>query len=546
MTKFVFVTGGVVSSLGKGIAAASLAAILESRGLSVTIIKMDPYINVDPGTMSPFQHGEVFVTEDGAETDLDLGHYERFITPKMHKANNFTTGQIYQNVLRKERRGEYLGKTVQVIPHITNEIQNFIIRGAHAAGDPDIAIVEIGGTVGDIESLPFLEAVRQMSLRLGANNSCFIHLTLVPYIPSAGELKTKPTQHSVGELRKIGILPNVLLCRADRKIPEDEKSKISLFANVPINAVISVWDVDTIYKVPMMLHKQGLDAIVCKTLDINPKPADLSAWEEVVEKLENPKDVVKVAMIGKYDLADSYKSLNEALIHAGIHTGHKVKTTFIEAEELEKKGTDCLKEMDAILVPGGFGKRGTEGKILAIQYARENNVPYLGICLGMQLSVIEFARHVCGLGGANSTEFQPDTPHPVVALITEWQDRTGKKEVRTEDSDLGGTMRLGKQEVPVKAGTKAHDIYGDVVAERHRHRYEVNNSYCDQFEKNGLVIAARTQGENLPEIVELPQNDFFVGVQFHPEFTSSPRFGHKLFNAFIRSAAKYRDEHHKE
>ncbi len=546
MTKYVFVTGGVVSSLGKGIAAASLAAILESRGLSVTIIKMDPYINVDPGTMSPFQHGEVFVTEDGAETDLDLGHYERFITPKMHKANNFTTGQIYRNVLRKERRGEYLGKTVQVIPHITNEIQNFIARGAHAAGDPDIAIVEIGGTVGDIESLPFLEAVRQMSLRLGYQNSCFIHLTLVPYIASAGELKTKPTQHSVGELRKIGIFPNVLLCRADRKIPEDEVAKISLFANVPSDAVISVWDVDTIYKVPMMLHKQGLDDIVCRALGLNPKPADLTPWEEVVHKLENPKDIVKVAMIGKYDLADSYKSLNEALIHAGIHTGHKVKTKFIEAEEIEQNGIDCLKEMDAVLVPGGFGKRGTEGKIKAIQYARENNVPYLGICLGMQLAVIEFARHVCGLGGANSTEFQSDTPNPVVALITEWQDHSGKKEVRDESSDLGGTMRLGKQEVPVKQGTKAHDIYGDVVAERHRHRYEVNNSYCDRFEKAGLVISARTTGENLPEIIELPKNDFFVGVQFHPEFTSSPRFGHKLFNAFISSAAKYRDEHRKE
>ena len=546
MTKYVFVTGGVVSSLGKGIAAASLAAILESRGLKVTIIKMDPYINVDPGTMSPFQHGEVFVTEDGAETDLDLGHYERFITPKMHKANNFTTGQIYRNVLRKERRGEYLGKTVQVIPHITNEIQDFIARGAHAAGDPDIALVEIGGTVGDIESLPFLEAVRQLSLRAGRNNTCFIHLTLVPYIASAGELKTKPTQHSVGELRKIGISPNVLLCRADRKIPDDERAKISLFANVPMDAVISVWDVDTIYKVPMMLHEQGLDEIVCRCLDLNPKPADLSAWEKVVDRLEHPKDTVKLAMIGKYDLKDSYKSLNEALIHAGIHTGHHVDVTFIEAEILEKEGTDCLKGMDAILVPGGFGKRGTEGKIKAIEYARKNDIPYLGICLGMQLAVIEFARHVCGLGGANSTELDPETPHPVVALITEWKDHTGVIEKRDEDSDLGGTMRLGKQEVPVKPGTKAHDIYGDVVAERHRHRYEVNNSYCDQFEKNGLVIAARTRGENLPEIVELPQNDFFVGVQFHPEFTSSPRFGHKLFNAFIRSAAKYRDEHHKE
>lgn len=540
MTKYVFVTGGVVSSLGKGIAAASLAAILESRGLTVTIIKMDPYINVDPGTMSPFQHGEVFVTEDGAETDLDLGHYERFITPKMHKANNFTTGQIYQNVLRKERRGEYLGKTVQVIPHITNEIQNYIARGAHAAGDPDIALVEIGGTVGDIESLPFLEAVRQMSLRAGRDNTCFIHLTLVPYIKSAGELKTKPTQHSVGELRKIGISPNVLLCRADRKIPDEERAKISLFANVPMDGVISVWDADTIYKVPMMLHEQGLDDIVLKTLDLKAPPADLSAWKEVVRRLENPTDEVRVAMIGKYDLADSYKSLNEALTHAGIHTGHKVRVTFIESEEIEEKGTDMLKEFDAILVPGGFGKRGTEGKISAIEYARKNDIPFLGICLGMQLSVIEFARHACGLGGANSTEFDQETPHPVVALVTEWRDHSGKVEVRDEQSDLGGTMRLGKQEVPVKPGTLAHAIYGDKVAERHRHRFEVNNAYINQFEKAGMVVSARTSGENLPEIVELPDHRFFIGVQFHPEFTSSPRFGHPLFSAFIEAAAKYR------
>jgi CTP synthase len=482
----------------------------------------------------------VFVTEDGAETDLDLGHYERFITPKMHKANNFTTGQIYQNVLRKERRGEYLGKTVQVIPHITNEIQNYIARGAHAAGDPDIALVEIGGTVGDIESLPFLEAVRQMSLRAGRDNTCFIHLTLVPYIKSAGELKTKPTQHSVGELRKIGISPNVLLCRADRKIPDEERAKISLFANVPMDGVISVWDADTIYKVPMMLHEQGLDDIVLKTLDLKAPPADLSAWKEVVRRLENPTDEVRVAMIGKYDLADSYKSLNEALTHAGIHTGHKVRVTFIESEEIEEKGTDMLKDFDAILVPGGFGKRGTEGKISAIEYARKNDIPFLGICLGMQLSVIEFARHACGLGGANSTEFEQDTPHPVVALVTEWRDHSGKVEVRDEQSDLGGTMRLGKQEVPVKPGTLAHAIYGDKVAERHRHRFEVNNAYINQFEKAGMVVSARTTGENLPEIVELPDHRFFIGVQFHPEFTSSPRFGHPLFSAFIEAAAKYR------
>ena len=543
MTKYVFVTGGVVSSLGKGIAAASLAAILESRGLKVTLLKLDPYINVDPGTMSPFQHGEVFVTEDGAETDLDLGHYERFISAKMRKVNNFTTGQIYDSVIRKERRGEYLGKTVQVIPHITNEIQAFIERGARAAwdGNTDVAIVEIGGTVGDIESLPFVEAARQMSLRLGRGSCCFVHLTLVPFIPSAGELKTKPTQHSVQKLREIGISPDVLLCRADRPIPEEERAKISLFSNVPMNAVISVWDVDSIYRVPTMLHRQGLDEIVCFTLGIVSRPADLGAWDRLIHALEHPEHEVRIGMIGKYvDLSDSYKSLNEALIHAGLHTRTRVSIEYVDSEQLEQGGTAVLAGLDAILVPGGFGKRGTEGKIAAIQYARENRVPYLGICLGMQLATIEFARHVCGLDGANSTEFDPETLHPVVALVTEWMDRTGRIERRSARSDLGGTMRLGSQKCPVEAGTLAHRIYGDVVNERHRHRYEVNNVYVPQFEARGMKIAARTPTENLPEIMELPGHPFFVGVQFHPEFTSTPRGGHPLFRAFVEAALAYR------
>ncbi len=542
MTKYVFVTGGVVSSLGKGIAAASLAAILESRGLKVTIIKLDPYINVDPGTMSPFQHGEVFVTEDGAETDLDLGHYERFISTKMHKPNNFTSGQIYESVLRKERRGEYLGKTVQVIPHITNEIQEFVQRGAASTfgGKPDVAVVEIGGTVGDIESLPFVEAVRQMSFRVGRNNTCFLHLTLCPYVASAGELKTKPTQHSVQKLREYGVYPDLLLCRAEHMIPENERAKISLFSNVPMDHVISVADASTIYEVPMMLHAQGLDDLVCKKLGLETKPADLSAWEDIVHRIKNPAREVKIAMVGKYvDFADSYKSLNEALIHAGIHTSSKVKTVFVDSSQIEEEGAEkLLADVDAILVPGGFGKRGTEGMIKAIQYARTHNVPFLGICLGMQMAVVEFARHVCGLGGANSTELDIDTPHPVVALITEWKDRTGKTETRSEDSDLGGTMRLGRQEVPVKAGTLAQKIYGDVVAERHRHRYEVNSAYVDQFESNGMVISARTPTEELPEMMELPNHPFFFAVQFHPEFTSSPRFGHPLFKAFVEAALK--------
>ena len=539
MTKFVFVTGGVVSSLGKGIAAASLAAILESRGLKVTMIKLDPYINVDPGTMSPFQHGEVFVTDDGAETDLDLGHYERFISTRMHKVNNFTTGQIYESVIRKERRGEYLGKTVQVIPHITNEIQNFIYRGAKGY---DVALVEIGGTVGDIESLPFLEAARQLSLRAEKNSTVFIHLTLVPYIVSAGELKTKPTQHSVQKLREIGIYPDALLCRADRPIPEDERAKISLFSNVREDAVISVWDADTIYKIPQMLHDQGLDAIVCKKLELDPPPADLSVWTKLVYALEHPEREVSICMVGKYvDLTESYKSLIEAIRHAGIHTGCKVNIDFLDSEEIESKGTDHLAKYDAILVPGGFGKRGVEGKIATAQYAREHKVPYLGICLGMQVALIEFARHVAGLSNANSTEFDPDTDQPVVALITEWQNRSGQIEQRDENSDLGGTMRLGAQTCAVEPGTLAAEIYGNVVTERHRHRYEANNLYLDHLKEAGLVVSALTPTEKLCEIMELPRtgphaHPWFIGVQYHPEFKSTPRDGHPLFTAFIKAA----------
>ena len=541
MTKYVFVTGGVVSSLGKGIAAASLAAILESRGLKVTLLKLDPYINVDPGTMSPFQHGEVFVTEDGAETDLDLGHYERFVSAKMRKSNNFTTGQIYESVIRKERRGEYLGKTVQVIPHITNEIQAFVERGAKAShdGKADVAICEIGGTVGDIESLPFLEAARQMSLRLPKGDCAFVHLTLVPWIQSAGELKTKPTQHSVQKLREIGILPTVLLCRADRRIPEDERAKISLFSNVREEAVISVWDVDTIYKIPEMLQAQGMDELICKELNIQAKPADLAMWTHLVYEMENPQHEVTIGMVGKYvDLTESYKSLIEALRHAGIHNHTKINIRYIDSERLEQGNLECLHDLNAILVPGGFGKRGTEGKIKAIQYARENAVPYLGICLGMQLAVIEFARHVAKIEAANSTEFDPETPNPVVALITEWLDREGKIEKRAADSDLGGTMRLGSQRCPVKANTLAHSIYGNEVNERHRHRYEVNNIYAPKLEKAGMIISARTPTEDLPEMMELPQSmpPWFFGVQFHPEFTSTPRDGHPLFLAFIRAA----------
>ena len=541
MIKYIFVTGGVVSSLGKGIAAASLAAILESRGLKVTLLKLDPYINVDPGTMSPFQHGEVFVTEDGAETDLDLGHYERFVTAKMRKANNFTTGQIYDSVIRKERRGEYLGKTVQVIPHITNEIQAFIERGALASydGHADIAIVEIGGTVGDIESLPFLEAVRQMALRRGRHSTAFVHLTLVPYIASAGELKTKPTQHSVQKLREIGISPTALLCRADREIPDDERAKISLFSNVREEAVISVWDVDSIYKIPKILNDQGLDRIICEELDIKPAPADLSVWNKLVDSLEHPKHEITICMVGKYvDLTESYKSLIEALRHAGIHTATRVNIEYIDSETLEKSGADELKRFNAVLVPGGFGVRGTEGKIAAIRYAREHKIPYLGICLGMQLAVIEYARHVAGMADANSTEFNLATEHPVVALITEWMDRDGRVATRSADSDLGGSMRLGSQRCPIKADTLAASIYGKEVNERHRHRYEVNNHYVPLLEKAGMIISARTPSEALPEMMELPKamHPWFVGVQFHPEFTSTPREGHPLFTSFVKAA----------
>ena len=536
MAKYVFVTGGVVSSLGKGIAAASLGAILESRGIKVTHLKLDPYINVDPGTMSPFQHGEVFVTEDGAETDLDLGHYERFTSAKMGKRNNFTTGQIYESVIKKERRGEYLGKTVQVIPHITDEIKIFIKRGAEGA---DVAIVEVGGTVGDIESLPFLEAIRQMGIQEGRNNACYIHLTLVPWIPTAGELKTKPTQHSVKELREIGIQPDILLCRADREIPEDEKRKIALFTNVQPEAVISAVDANSIYKVPGMLHDQMIDEIVCHKLGILARAADLSVWKKLVEALEHPQHEVNIAFVGKYvDLTESYKSLTESLVHAGIHTRSKVNIQYLDSEDIERNGPGALATMDAVLVPGGFGVRGTEGKIAAIRYARENKVPYLGICLGMQLATIEFARHVAGFEGANSTEFDADTPHPVVALITEWQDREGRLEKRDASSNLGGTMRLGAQRCPIKPGTLASKIYGAEVNERHRHRYEVNNTYVPKLEAAGMVISARTPTEDLPEMMELPAatHPWFVGVQFHPEFTSNPRTGHPLFIAYVQAA----------
>ena len=541
MTKFVFVTGGVVSSLGKGIASASLAAILESRGLKVTLIKLDPYLNVDPGTMSPMQHGEVFVTEDGAETDLDLGHYERFVETRMRKANNFTTGQIYKSVLEKERRGDYLGKTVQVIPHVTNEIQDFIKRGARfgAPDAVDVAIVEIGGTVGDIESLPFLEAVRQMSLKLGPNNSAFVHLSYVPWIAAAGELKTKPTQHTAKQLREIGIQADALICRADRPIPEEERQKISLFSNVADWGVISMWDVDTIYKVPRMLHEQGLDGLICDKLRLNTPPANLKRWDDLVYETAHPQGEVNIAMVGKYvDLSDSYKSLNEALRHAGMKNHARVKIDYIDSETITPDTVAQLGRFDAILVPGGFGVRGVEGKICAAQYAREHQVPYLGICLGMQVATIEFARHVAGMKDANSTEFDPASPYPVIALITEWKDEDGTIKTRNQDSDLGGTMRLGAQSSDVVQGTLAHEIYGDVVTERHRHRYEANVQFLDTLRDAGLVISARTQREKLTEIVELPRtiHPWYVGVQFHPEFKSTPWDGHPLFNAFIKAS----------
>ncbi len=539
MTKFVFVTGGVVSSLGKGIAAASLAAILESRGIKLTMLKLDPYINVDPGTMSPFQHGEVFVTDDGAETDLDLGHYERFVKARMSKRNNFTSGQIYESVIKKERRGDYLGGTVQVIPHITDEIKNFIRAGA---GDADVAIVEIGGTVGDIESLPFLEAIRQMSLQEGRNNACFIHLTLVPFIASAGEIKTKPTQHSVKELREIGIQPDVVLCRADRWLPDDERRKIALFTNVEERAVISAIDVDCIYKIPRNLYSQGLDDIVLKKLEIVAPPADLSAWDRLVYALEHPTRSVEIALVGKYvDLTESYKSLSEALTHAGIHTGTKINIHYIDSEKIVDDATGLLEGMDAILVPGGFGKRGVEGKIRAIRFARERGVPYLGICLGMQLAVIEYARHVAGMPGAHSTEFDPATDFPVVALIHEWVNRDGQVEQRDENSDLGGTMRLGGQDAELLSGTLARQVYGEArIFERHRHRYEVNNHYVPRLQQAGLRFSGLSMDtERLTEMIELPGHPWFVGCQFHPEFTSTPRTGHPLFNAFIEAAGRY-------
>lgn len=535
MTKFVFVTGGVVSSLGKGIAAASLGAILETRGLKITMLKLDPYINVDPGTMSPFQHGEVFVTHDGAETDLDLGHYERFVSMRMSKRNNFTTGQIYETVIRKERRGDYLGGTVQVIPHITDEIKHCILQGAEGA---DVAIVEIGGTVGDIESLPFLEAIRQMSIEMPRDHSCFIHLTLIPYLPSAGEIKTKPTQHSVKELREIGIQPDVLLCRGDRRLPEDERRKIALFTNVSVQAVISATDVDSIYKIPGLLHEQMLDEIVCHRLGILAKAADLAHWQQLVDALQNPLHEVHIALVGKYvDLTESYKSLTEALIHAGIHTRSRVVIHYMDSEKIEADGVDSLKTMDAILVPGGFGKRGVEGKIQAIRFARENKIPYLGICLGMQLAVIEFARHMAGLVGAHSTEFDAGAKYPVIALITEFHTSDGQVETRTESSDLGGTMRLGGQAVRLKEGSLARKVYSSPeIVERHRHRYEVNTGYHDALQKAGLSISGLSTQDGLCEMIELPGHPWFMASQFHPEFTSTPRMGHPLFKAFIEAA----------
>lgn len=537
MVKYVFVTGGVVSSLGKGIAAASLAALLETRGIRVTMLKLDPYINVDPGTMSPFQHGEVFVTEDGAETDLDLGHYERFISTRMSRHNNFTTGQIYESVIKKERRGDYLGGTVQVIPHITDEIKSCIQSGA---GDAQVAIVEIGGTVGDIESLPFLEAIRQMAIQNPPQNSCFIHLTLLPYIGSAGELKTKPTQHSVKELREIGIQPDVLLCRADRVLPPDERRKIALFTNVREEAVISAIDVDSIYKIPMLLHEQMLDAIVCHKLDILAKPANLVVWKMLVDALEHPECEINIALVGKYvDLTESYKSLSEALTHAGIHTRSKIHIHYMDSENIEKEGTDRLANMDAILVPGGFGKRGVEGKIMAIRYAREQRIPYLGICLGMQLAVIEYARNKAAMKGAHSTEFDPDSAYPVIGLITEWRTRDGHVEMRNEKSDLGGSMRLGGQECRLKDKSLVQKIYNAaVITERHRHRYEVNNRYLPQLEAAGLTISGLSENEELCEMIELPEKEhpWFVACQFHPEFTSTPKTGHPLFKAFVQAA----------
>ncbi len=542
MTKYVFVTGGVVSSLGKGIASASLAAILESRGLKVSLLKLDPYINVDPGTMSPYQHGEVYVTNDGAETDLDLGHYERFVSAKMTAKNSFTSGKVYQNVINRERRGDYLGGTVQVIPHITDEIK----AGIKSAGEGlDVLLVEIGGTVGDIESLPFVEAIRQMGVEVGRKNRCYIHLTLVPYIASAGELKTKPTQHSVQKLREIGIFPDVLLCRSDRPVPEEEKKKISLFTNVEERAVISVPDVDTIFKVPQMLHDQMLDEIVCHTLDIVARPANLAPWTHIVERTLRPKHEVNIGFVGKYvELIDAYKSINEALKAGGIHNDCKVNIHYLESEKIEANGAAMFANMDAILVGPGFGERGIEGKVFAAKYARENRVPYLGICLGMQVAIIEFARDVCGLADAHSTEFDATSKHPVVGLVTEWQDATGAVQKRDPSSDKGGTMRLGAQKATLKAGSLAAKVYGATeINERHRHRYEVNSNYVAQFEAKGLIVSGRSAVQDLVEVMEYPQavHPWYLGVQYHPEFNSTPRGGHPLFKAFVAAAMAQRE-----
>jgi len=537
-TRYIFVTGGVVSSLGKGIAAASLAAILEARGLKVTMLKLDPYINVDPGTMSPIQHGEVFVTEDGAETDLDLGHYERFIRTKMTKRNNFTTGRIYQDILSRERKGEFLGATIQVIPHITNDIKRRIIEGAEGY---DIAMVEIGGTVGDIESQPFLEAIRQLGTELGRERAMFMHLTLVPYIAAAGEIKTKPTQHSVKELRSIGIFPDILVCRSEKTIPANERSKISLFTNVEEKAVVSMRDVDSIYKVPALLKAQGTDELVCKRFGLDVPEADLAEWEKVLYQEANPVGEVIIGMVGKYtELPDAYKSVNEALKHAGIKNQVKVKIQHIDSQDIEAKGTDLLKGLDAILVPGGFGLRGIEGKIQTAQYARENKIPYLGICLGMQVALIEYARNIAGLEGAHSTEFNPHTAHPVVGLINEWLDSEGQIEYRCENSDLGGTMRLGSQLCHLVKGTKVYDVYGsETIYERHRHRFEVNNNYRDRLSEAGLVFSGLSTDKTLVEVIEIPDHPWFIAGQFHPEFNSTPRDGHPLFEGFVAATFEH-------
>jgi len=540
MTSYVFITGGVVSSLGKGITSACLGAILEARGLSISMIKLDPYINVDPGTMSPFQHGEVFVTHDGTETDLDLGHYERFVrTAKGGRNSNFTTGRIYESVIRKERRGDYLGATVQVIPHITDEIKQSVEKGA---GDADICLVEIGGTVGDIESLPFLEAIRQMSVELGHDRVVYVHLTLVPYIATSHEIKTKPTQHSVKELRSIGIQPDVLVCRSEQPLPDEQRKKIALFTNVPQDAVISAYDVDDLYKVPDMLHSQGLDDIVTRQLRLELPAADLGEWQAIVEAKQNPTSEVNIAMVGKYmDLKDSYISLAEALLHGGIHTRTRVKIHYIESADIEKEGIDRLRGMDGIVVPGGFGDRGIEGKVETVRYARENGIPYLGICLGMQVAVIEASRNLAGLEGAMSTEFNKTTPHPVVALITEWRDVTGDVEQRDEESDLGGTMRLGAQQVSLAEGSLAATSYGaTTIEERHRHRYEVNNNYRTRLEAAGLRFSGLSV-DDLVEMVEIPDHPWFLASQFHPEFTSNPRDGHPLFIGFISAARQHHE-----